>query len=583
MTFSEQPASKPVDAIAFAKYQPLIDQYNQAKWDQMEQFDPVFYQLCKDKIPGAAVLDSEPIDAREFVTKPGLLSDAEREIVNDLTIDQLMAKQLSRELTAEQITRAYIKSAIVAQFATNCVMQFLIPSALERAKELDDYLQENGKLMGPMHGIPISLKEQMGYQGQPTTASYVSLIENVVKKSTVSNQIFYKMGAVYHARTSQPQTIMHLDTWNNIIGRTRNPCCTRLSPGGSSGGESAMVAMHGSAIGIGSDIGGSVRCPAAFTNLYGLKPTTKRLSSMNGVSGSRGQESIPSTEGPLARSIEELEHYMNVYVNQGQPWQYDPTSLPIPWDTKATAGDKPRIGVLFDDNLVTPHPAIKRAMTAVIAQLSPNFEIVDISDSWFSEAEMASIYRTNVTLYTIDGNRSQLELVLPSGEPILPLTQHFLEFGGGQELSVYDNRKLNILRDTTRLAIFEKYFSREATSSLQLDFILSPTNVAPAEIPAQGKYWGYTSLWNLTDYPNVVFPTPYTQDPQQDTLSPETNLKENDYEKMVWYQDDGSIKYDATDYRAAPIGLQLTGMRFQEEKIVSAVKKISSILKVHRR
>lgn len=583
MTFSDQPASEPTDAAKFAEFQPLIDKYNREKWEQMEQFDPEFYRLCQDKIPGPEELDSKPIDARVFVTEPGLLSDSEREIVNELTIDDLLRKQLSKELTAEEITRAYIKSAIVAQFATNCVMQFLIPSALERAKELDEYLREHGELLGPMHGVPISLKEQMGYEGQPTTASYVSLIENVVKKSTVSNQIFYKLGGVYTARTSQPQTIMQLDTWNNIIGRTRNPCCTRLSPGGSSGGESAMVAMHGSAIGIGSDIGGSVRCPAAFTNLFGLKPTTKRLSSMNGVSGSKGQESILSTEGPIARSIEELEHYMNVYINQGKPWTYDPTSLPIPWETTATAGPRPRIGVLFTDNLVTPYPAIKRAMAQIAKRLEPSFHIVDLSDAWFTEQEMLAIYRTNISLYTVDGNRSQLELLLPSGEPLLPLTEHFLNFNNGKELSVYDNRKLNVLRDTARLAIFEKFFSRDAPASLQLDFILSPANVAPAEIPGHSKYWGYTSLWNLTDYPNVVFPTAYEHDPQQDLLVSAESLKKNEFEKMVWYHQDGTIKYDPTAYTGAPIALQLTGMRFQDEKIVSAVKKIAHILDISRR
>ncbi|QLQ80459.1 hypothetical protein HG537_0D04590 [Torulaspora globosa] len=582
MTFFSQPEIEPTDAVKFAEFQPLIDKYNREKWDQMERFDPEFYRLCQEKIPSAAELDSEPINARVFVTEPGLLSDSEREIVNELTIDDLLRKQLSRELTAEQIARAYIKSAIIAQFATNCVMQFLIPSALERAKELDEYLREHGELLGPMHGIPISLKEQMGYEGQPTTASYVSLIENVVKKSTVSNQIFYKLGGVYHARTSQPQTIMHLDTWNNIIGRTRNPCCTRLSPGGSSGGESAMVAMHGSAIGIGSDIGGSVRCPAAFTNLFGLKPTTKRLSSMNGVSGSKGQESIPSTEGPVARSIEEIEHYMNVYINQGKPWTYDPTSLPIPWEIAATAGSKPRIGILYTDNLVTPYPAIKRAMTQIAQHLEPSFHIIDLSDAWFTEQEMLSIYSTNLSLYTVDGNKSQLEVLLPSGEPLLPLTKHFLNFGGGKELSVYENRKLNILRDTARLSIFEKFFSRDAPASLQLDFILSPANVAPAEIPGNSKYWGYTSLWNLTDYPNVVFPTPCKQDPQQDILISES-LNKNEFEKMVWYKQDGTINYNPTDYTGAPVALQLTGMRFQDEKIVSAVKKICQILDISRR
>lgn len=501
-------------------------------------------------------------------------------------MSELLAKQRSGELSAETIAKSYIKSAIIAQFTTNAAMQFLIPQALEKAKRLDGHLKRTGELIGPMHGIPISLKEHMNYEGQITTASYVSLIDNVVKESAVTTQIFDKLGAVFHVRTSQPQCIMHLDTWNNISGRTRNPLSTRLSPGGSSGGESAMVGMHGSVIGVGSDIGGSIRCPSAFANLFGLCPTTKRLSSMHCVSGGRGQESIPSTEGPLARSIEELEYFMDSYINHGKPWEYDPTNVPIPWKPASLPADrKIRIGVLSTDNLVTPYPAVTRGINETVAALleSAKFEFVDLTPHWFTETEMEEIYNCNLKLYTVDGNQQQLELVEPSGEPVLPLTKHFLEFGGGNELSVYENKKLNIKRDSVRLAVFEKFFSRKP-GSLNVDFILSPTYVGPSEIPGQSLYWGYTSFWNLTDYPNVVFPTGHTHDKAIDTFEAPDKLRGNKYEKMVWLNDDAkTLKYDPEHYVGGPVALQLTGRRFHDEDVVAAVKLISDTLKLSRR
>lgn len=588
MTTSEAVA-QPVDEIKFKEYRPLIEKYNQDKLEQIKSFDPEFYKLCLLKLPEQSDLDSKPIDARQFVRTRdlGLLTDSEFEIVNEYTIQDLLAKQLSGELTAETIAKAYIKSAIIAQLATNCVMQFLIPQALEKAKVLDDHLKQTGALIGPMHGVPVSLKEQMGYKGQPTTASYVSLIGNVVDKSSISNQVFDKLGAIFHVRTSQPQCIMHLDTWNNFIGRTRNPASTMLSPGGSSGGESAMVGMHGSVIGVGSDIGGSVRCPAAFANLFGLRPTTKRLSSMNGVSGGKGQESIPATDGPIARSIEELDYFMKTYINEGKPWEYDPMSIPIPWKSPVIPQDKKiKIGVLYDDNLVTPLPAVTRGLKGTVAELleSGRFEIVDLAPYWFTEKEMDAIYTANVTLYTIDGNKQQMELVEPSGEPVLPLTKHFFEFGGGKELSIYENKKLNLLRDATKLAILEKFFSDKA-ESLNLDFILSPTYSGPSEIPGESFYWGYTSFWNLTDYPNVVFPTKYHQDDKLDVYDENSlKLKQNQYEKKTWFKDDGkTIKYDPKDYIGGPVALQLTGRRFHDEDIVAAVKVISDCLQLSRR
>ncbi|CDO93833.1 unnamed protein product [Kluyveromyces dobzhanskii CBS 2104] len=571
----------PTSEIFLQKYKPLIDKYNADKVSQMKSYNPEFYSKCASVIPSDAELDSQSIDPKAFLAE--LLTDSELKIVNDYTIEDLLSKQVDGSLTAVEIANAYIKSAIIAQLATNCIMQFLISYALEKAAKLDTYLKENGKLVGPMHGIPISLKEHLSFKGEVTHASYVSLLDSISSKHALTVEIFDQQGALYHVRTAQPQTIMHLDTWNMITGRTRNPRSTKLSPGGSSGGESATVGMHGSIMGVGTDIGGSIRCPAAFAGIYGMRPTTKRVSLLNSTPGFGGQESIVPTIGPLARSIEELDYFMEHYINDGKPWESDPTSVPVLW-RKVELPTKIKIGVLYTDNLVTPYPSIFRGMRTVVDELkkhSDTFEIVDLTPHWFSEQEMLEIYTTNLVLYTIDGNKGQLSLVEKSGEPILPLTQHFFKFGGGEALSAYQNRQHNEIRDDNQLKIFEEFF-KKASSSLGLDFILSPTNVAPAEVPAESFYWGYTSFWNLFDYPNVIFPSGVTHDVELDSGVDEKNLLSNEYEKKVWFKDDGSLRYDAAQFVNAPVGLQLTGKRFDDESVVAAVKKITKVLNVGR-
>ncbi|SCU99752.1 LAMI_0G00584g1_1 [Lachancea mirantina] len=563
---------EPQDATKFAKYTPLIEKYNQDVIDQMKMFDEAFYKKCLTQIPDEEELDSEPIDARKYLS---LLSEEEQKIVNDYSIPDLTSKQLKGELTAVQVIEAYIKASIVAQLTTNCVMQFLIPEALARARELDAYLKNHSKLVGPLHGVPVSLKEQMNYKGKSTNASYVAYLENIAEKDAVSIGILRRLGAVFHARTAQPQGIMHLDTWNNINGRTRNPVSTRLSPGGSSGGESAIVAMHGSAIGHGSDIGGSVRAPAAFANLYGIRPTTRRLSLLNGLSSGKGQESIVAVQGPLARSIEELNMYMDVYINEGKPWEYDPLCVPLKWREPSLPA-KIKIGVLYSDNLVTPLPAVTRGMKTVVEKLKadPSFEVVDLSERWYTEDEMLDTYNANLSLYTCDGNYVQESMFGPSGEPILPLTKHYLEFGGGKELSIYENRMLNAKRDVIKVELLENQFQ-------DIDFILSPTYPGPSELPGESLYWGYTSFWNLVDYPNTVFPTGVIHDVKIDTSVPE--LKSNTYERMVWFDKAGNLKYDAENYINGPVALQLTGKRYCDEDLVAATQKIANLLKVPRR
>ena len=92
---------------------------------------------------------------------------------------------------------------------------------------------------------------------------------------------------------------------------------------------------------------------------------------------------------------------------------------------------------------------------------------------------------------------------------------------------------------------------------------------------------GYTSLWNLVDYPNVTFPTGLKHDVELDSKVSEP-LKSNEYEKKVWFNDDGSVRYNSKEYENAPIALQLTGKRFCDEDVVAATKIITELLNVDR-
>ncbi len=123
---------------------------------------------------------------------------------------------------------------------------------------------------------------------------------------------------------------MIAETINNIIGRTLNPYNRLLSCGGSSGGEGALIALHGSPLGVGTDIGGSVRIPAAFNNLWGLKPSHGRLPFSKVKKTSDGQDIINSVCGPMAHSVGDLVYFMQAVLQQ-EPWNYDSKVIAIPW------------------------------------------------------------------------------------------------------------------------------------------------------------------------------------------------------------------------------------------------------------
>ena len=127
---------------------------------------------------------------------------------------------------------------------------------MRRAKELDDYFNQHKKTVGPLHGLPISVKEMIGMKDLGLNAGYVAWWGKTASEDAHVLQILWNAGAVFYARTTQPQSMMHLETDSNLYGVTVNPYNRDVSAGGSSGGEGALIGMRGSCLGIGSDVGG---------------------------------------------------------------------------------------------------------------------------------------------------------------------------------------------------------------------------------------------------------------------------------------------------------------------------------------
>jgi amidase len=162
-------------------------------------------------------------------------------------------------------------------------------------------------------------------------------------------------------------TVKALETSSNLYGRTLNPFNTDLVCGGSSGGEGALNGCHGAPIGIATDIGGSIRAPASFNGLYGVRPTSRRFSYMGNGMVFTGQSSILSTIGPVGRSLRDLELILKVW-NAFEPWLYDPAVMAKKWES-VTTPTKATIGVMYWDEVVMPHPPIQRALKMVVEKL----------------------------------------------------------------------------------------------------------------------------------------------------------------------------------------------------------------------
>jgi amidase len=259
---------------------------------------------------------------------------------------------------------------------TNCLHEIFFPTALARAKELDAYYSTHGRTMGPLHGLPISLKDQFHVKGVDTTMGYVGWkgTNGGDTREGVLHQIesqmtkeFLALGAVLYVKTSVPQTLLLGESVNNLIGKTLNPHNSLLSCGGSSGGEGALIGMKGSSLGVGTDIGGSVRIPAAFSGIYSLKPTHDRMSYRDMANTSPGQTTYASSCGFMASSLDGIALGMEAILST-KPWLRDPEVVAIPWRKEVVQGvAKPlKLGIFWSDDAVTPHPPITRGLKMVV-------------------------------------------------------------------------------------------------------------------------------------------------------------------------------------------------------------------------
>lgn len=513
-------------------------------------------------------LDTESFNTVEFLRSGTALTDAEKEITESSATD-LVAKIASSELSSVEVLEAFAHRAVILQQFTNFAMDIFINEGLKRAEELDEYLAKNGKTIGPLHGLPISLKEQIGYAGKITNGGWVAWLDNIPTEDATTIKTLKKLGAVFYVRTNQPQSLMHLDSNNNITGRSRNPYNSLLTPGGSSGGEGACVAGRGSAIGVGTDIGGSIRGPAAFSGCYGLRPTTRRISCLGGVSSGKGQESVVAVAGPLTNTVDDIELFMKSYINEGKPWDDDQWCIPVLWrDVPKPEPKSITVAIMYDDGLVKPHPPLARGLEYVESKL----KAAGVNVVKFDPLEIKEAYDLVHEMYSCDGNFAQKEMIRPSGEPLLPLTKWALSYGQADKMyTATENRELNYRRDNLR----KKYLDYFVNS--KVDFIISPTYVGCAPVCIEDGiagpyYWGYTSLFNVLDLPTLVFPSGLSQDPKID-LKDETYVPRSSIDKIE--QD----KYIPELFKDAPICFQLSGRRYFDEEVVAFGKVIEDILK----
>lgn len=263
-----------------------------------------------------------------------------------------------RQISSVELITAHLDQIHKVNPALNAVVELFAASALRDAAAADARLAR-GEPAGLLHGVPFSIKDSIDVEGAKCTAGTLGR-ENAApagRDATLVHRL-RSAGAIPIAKTNLPDLLFAFESDNLIYGRTNNPYDLTRTSGGSSGGESALIAACGSPLGLGSDCAGSVRLPAGFCGIAGIKPTSGRLPRTGHVPPPGGWIEALWQIGPMSRYTEDLVLALRLLVGEDE---VDFTSPPVPLSDATNARDL-RIAFFTDNGFAPCAPAVKDAV-----------------------------------------------------------------------------------------------------------------------------------------------------------------------------------------------------------------------------
>ncbi|KAH9884264.1 amidase signature domain-containing protein [Xylariomycetidae sp. FL2044] len=523
-------------------------------------------------IPKSLLPSAEEKVVQDFPHKAGFFTEREL-LITESTASEVVSKIAHGEWTALEVARATCKRAAVAQQLVNCLTEIVFEQAYTRAAELDEYYKKNGHTVGPLHGLPVSLKDQFNLEGVDSTIGYASWVDKKPTEESTLVKLLRDAGAVFYVKTNVPTTLMMGESVNNLFGRTVNPRNRALTTGGSSGGESALITFRGSYLGVGTDIGGSIRHPASYTGLYALRPSHGRVSYQQVTNTFLGQEAVRSCAGPLCRSPEDIRLFMSS-VAALKPWERDPQVVPLPW--RQHEEDLPKklcFGFGMGDGYVTPSPPLRRAMEITKTKLlAAGHNVID-----FLPYETKEAYEIISRMWTADGGEEIRRDSGATGEPLPAIVEGLY---GHSNKSLKPSSVFETWQNQQRRALLAQRFlerwqktAGETGMGRPIDGLITPSTPFPA-IRHDTRYkWNYGVLSPLLDLTTGVFPVT-TVDLEKDVIPSDWKaISEKDQEVMELYG-------RPENHENALVGLALIGRRLEEEKVTALLKVLEDVVGV---
>ena len=437
----------------------------------------------------------------------------------------------TRAVSPIEVVEAYLRRIEGLNPGLNAIVT-LAPDALDLARRAEAVLM-GGDAVGPLHGVPITIKDTIETKGLQTTSGSALRAEFSPGRDASSVARLKAAGAIVLGKTNVSEMAMNYDAENPLFGRINNPHDVNRTPGGSSGGEAAAISACMSPAGLGSDLAGSIRVPAHFCGIYGLKPTTGRVPSDGHFPPTIGPYSLGAAIGPMARYVEDLALLFSVLTGFNS-FESFPARPVTPPDFRGINLRGLRVAWYTDDGVTPVTEETRQAVRAAARALGEAGLITSEqrppavnrgSDLWSALFSRAGLIQLRAIYAGREGEAGDfVRFLLASGDHRPPPALD--EF-----ISAW------MERDLLRAALVEWM---ETTP-----LIVAPVGAAPAfehgarriEVEAQSvsifRAFGYSQTFNVFDLPSVCLPV---------ARSPE----------------------------GLPIGVQIIGRPFEEEAILAA-------------
>jgi fatty acid amide hydrolase len=503
-----------------------------------------------------------------------------------MTLWQLPATSLSamlsrREASAREILRSHLDRIDAVDPIVRAFTEVLREQA-EAEAEASDARRARGEARGPLDGVPVTFKECFDVAGRATTLGIPSWRARIADRDATMVVALREAGAVVIGRTNLSQTMLYVEARNPVFGRTNNPWSLAHTPGGSSGGEGAAIAAGMSPLGVGTDIGGSIRTPSHFCGIAGLKPTLDRLPMRGYRTVLTGQEVVRGMGGPMARTVGDLSLFFRA-LSPARLSALDPRVPPVPWEEPdGVRVEGLRVGVCGDDGVLAPSTAVSRG----VARAAEVLRARGCEVRPFPLRDVRELLAAYLGALSADGGAA-LVGALAGGDvdPVLePLRRMSAVPAGARRVAARAGRALGqpslslmlgAMGDKSAAelwALTDKLRSYrtmllDAMTSEGIHVLLAPPFATPALPHGGSKNFtlasSYSILFNATQLPAGVVPVSRVR-PEEARRRPGRDLLERH-----------AAKVDAQS-EGLPVGVQVVGRAWMDHEVLAVMRAIES-------